>query len=150
MDHSRSSGKWERISGPSTLPKTPRTGFKRFNWLSTSGVPTSPACQISSQSRKLVINVSSRNPCVSESKPIRMNTSQTQREGEFVSGCHQCATVRRIESAVPAVGCDDEIGFGPHAMERPCALHGADDVVAALHDHPGDMTDARGVAQQLV
>ena len=49
-----------------------------------------------------------------------------------------------------AVWSDNEIGLGPRAVERPRALHGADDVVTALHDHPGDVADARGVAQQLV
>ena len=49
-----------------------------------------------------------------------------------------------------AVGSDDEFGFGPGAVEGPGAFHGADDVVAALHDHAGDVADARGVTQQVI
>ena len=45
-----------------------------------------------------------------------------------------------------AVGSDDEFGFGPGAVEGPGAFHGANDVVTALHDHSGDVADARGVA----
>src|ERR1035438_9398696 len=71
-------------------------------------------------------------------------------EGRSFRRRHQGATVRRIESAVAAVGSDDQIGFGPRSMERPRALHGADHVVTALHDHPGNVADTRGVAEQLV
>src|SRR5712692_7508379 len=70
--------------------------------------------------------------------------------GEPVRRRHQGPAVRRIESAVAAVGRDDEVGFGPRAEEPPRAFHGADNIVTALHDHPGDVADARGVAQQLV
>ena len=70
--------------------------------------------------------------------------------GEFVRRRDQGATVRRVESAVATVGGDDEVGFGPRTVKRPRAFHGADDVVTALHDYPGDAADARGIAQQLV
>ena len=49
-----------------------------------------------------------------------------------------------------AVGSDDEIGFGPGAMQVPGAFHGTDNVVAALDDHSGDMANALRVAQELV
>ena len=62
--------------------------------------------------------------------------------GEFVGRRDQGATVRRVESAVAAVWGDDEVGFGPLTVERPRAFHGADDVVTALHDDPGDAADA--------
>jgi hypothetical protein len=42
-----------------------------------------------------------------------------------------------VEGAVAAVGGDDEVGFGPLTVERPRAFHGANDVVTALHNHPG-------------
>jgi len=51
---------------------------------------------------------------------------------------------------VAAIGSHNQLGFGPGAVEGPGAFHGTDDVVAALHDHAGDLTDARGVAQELV
>ncbi len=69
---------------------------------------------------------------------------------EFVGRRDQGATVRRIESAVAAVGRDDEVGLGPRTVQRPRAFHGADDIVTALHDHPGNVANPRGVAEQLV
>src|SRR5580704_7488715 len=71
-------------------------------------------------------------------------------EGQFVRRRDEGAAVRWIESAVAAVGSDDQIGFGPLAVQRPGALHGTDEVVAALHDHRGNVANTRGVAQQLV
>ena len=69
---------------------------------------------------------------------------------ESVCRRDQGAAVRRIECAMAAVGRDDEVGLGPGTMQRPGALHRADDIVSALHDHPGNLADPRGVAQQLV
>ena len=62
--------------------------------------------------------------------------------GEFVGRSDQGAAVGRVESAVAAIGSDDEVGFRPRTVERPRAFHGADDVVTALHDDPGDVPDA--------
>ena len=70
--------------------------------------------------------------------------------GEFVGGGYQGAAVGRFEGAVAAVGSNHQVGFGPGAVERPGAFHGANNVVAALHDYAGDVADAGGVAQQLV
>src|ERR1700681_110216 len=69
---------------------------------------------------------------------------------EFVCRGDQGAAVRRVETAVAAIGSDDEVSFGPRTVERPGAFQRAHDVVAALHDHPGDVAYARGVPQQLV
>jgi hypothetical protein len=71
-------------------------------------------------------------------------------DGEFISGGDQGAAVGRFESAVAAVGSDDEFGFGPSAVECPGAFHGTNDIVAALHDYAGDVAYVGGVAQQLV
>lgn len=46
----RNSGKSYRMSCPSILPCTARSGAKERRWLTTSSEPMSPACQISSQS----------------------------------------------------------------------------------------------------
>jgi len=50
---------------------------------------------------------------------------------------------------VAAVGGDDQLGFVPGAVEGPGAFHGADDVVAALHDHAGDVAQAYNGRVQL-
>ena len=69
---------------------------------------------------------------------------------ELVRRGHQCAAIWGIERAMPAIGRHDQLGLRPGAMQRPRALHGTDHVVTALHNHTGDVADARGVRQQLV
>jgi hypothetical protein len=80
----------------------------------------------------------------------RTRLLDTESAGEFVRRRDQGAAVRWVESAVAAIGSDNEVGFGPRTVERPGAFQRADDVVTALHDHPGDMAYACGVPQQLV
>src|ERR1035438_2851175 len=81
-------------------------------------------------------------------RPFRGFT--TSGAGQPVRRRHERPAIGRFESTVSAVGSDYEIGFGPRTVERPRGLHGTNDVVTTLYDHPGDVTDARGVAQQLV
>ena len=69
---------------------------------------------------------------------------------KFIGGGNQGASVGGIKSAVATIWGDDEFGFGPGAMERPGAFHGADHVITALHDDAGNVADARSVAQELV
>ena len=61
---------------------------------------------------------------------------------ESVCRRDQGAAIRRIGSAVAAIGSDHEIGFGPRSIESPGAFHGADDVITALHDHAWDVAYA--------
>src|SRR5579863_3465537 len=51
---------------------------------------------------------------------------------------------------MPAIWSDNELSFGPSAMERPSAFHGTYHIVATLHNHSGDVSNPRSVAQQLV
>ena len=69
---------------------------------------------------------------------------------EFIGCCDEGAAVRRLEAAVTAIGSDDKFGFGPCTMKRPCAFHGTDDIVTALHDHCRNLADPRSIAQQLI
>src|SRR3984957_9654308 len=49
-----------------------------------------------------------------------------------------------------AIGGDDKVGFGPCAVECPRAFHGANNIVTALHNDPGDVLNPRGAAEQLI
>ena len=51
---------------------------------------------------------------------------------------------------MPGIGDHLKVGLGPHTMQVPCRLHRADDVVATLHDHAGNVPDPRHAAQQLI
>lgn len=72
-DQQRNSGWIDRISYPSMLPKTPVSGRKSASRSDNDRSPKSPACQISSHFSKCRNTASSRNPCVSEIRPIRFN-----------------------------------------------------------------------------
>src|SRR5580704_17495688 len=65
-------------------------------------------------------------------------SGERRQPGEFVRRGDQGTAVRRLQSAVAAVGSDDKVGFGPRPVERPSAFHGADDVVTALHNYTGN------------
>lgn len=62
----RNSGKSYRMSCPSMLPCTARSGAKERRWLTTSSEPMSPACQISSQSARYFSIFLSHSPWVSD------------------------------------------------------------------------------------
>ena len=66
MLNSRNSGKSYRMSCPSMLPCTARSGAKERRWLTMLSEPMSPACQISSQSVRYFSIFLSHTPCVSE------------------------------------------------------------------------------------
>ncbi len=55
----------------------------------------------------------------------------------------------RFERRVPCVRDDGELRLGPRAMQRPRALHRADDVVASLDDHRGDVANRIDVVEEL-
>src|SRR5215813_856257 len=48
------------------------------------------------------------------------------------------------------VGCDVEICLRPGPMQIPSARNGADDVVAPLHNYPGNMPNPVHVLEQVV
>ena len=49
-----------------------------------------------------------------------------------------------------AVRRDHQVGLRPCTVQSPGALHGTDHIVAALHDHGGDVANGTDVAQQLI
>ena len=51
---------------------------------------------------------------------------------------------------MPRFRADEEFGIRPRGVQVERALHRADHVVAAVHDHAGDVRHLRHVAQQLV
>ncbi len=58
--------------------------------------------------------------------------------------------VAGFEGGVAGIRYDAEVGFRPRAMQCPCGLHRAHDVVAALHDDGRDVPDTIDAAQELV
>ena len=66
----RNSGKSYRISCPSMLPCTARSGAWARRWLITSSEPMSPACHISSQLVRYFSIFLSYQACVSDSNTI--------------------------------------------------------------------------------
>mmetsp|Transcript_116031 Transcript_116031/g.323179 ORF Transcript_116031/g.323179 Transcript_116031/m.323179 type:complete len:214 (+) Transcript_116031:260-901(+) len=69
---------------------------------------------------------------------------------EPVAGLHELAQGAGLEARVPCVRDDLQLGLGEDPVEIPGAAGRADDVVAALHDDGGDVSDAVHVPQQLV
>jgi len=54
-----------------------------------------------------------------------------------------------LGSTMPGITNNTEVGFWPRAVQVPGAAHGAGHVVAALHNHRGDVADTVEVPQEL-
>src|ERR1041385_338320 len=51
---------------------------------------------------------------------------------------------------MPRVGREMQVSLRPRAMQVPRARHGTDHIVAALHDHTGDMPNLSDVFDEIV
>src|ERR1035438_9691341 len=105
----------------------------------------------------------SRRPRLSLGTPNGMTTTR----GLDIDGGRTLAPARRAASAQPIGRPDEraqiawlargmarvrrhaEVGLGPGPVERPRRLHGADDIVAALHDHRRHVPYRRHVPEQV-
>src|SRR5262249_1865307 len=90
----------------------------------------------------------SRRPSAARRRRRPMSTSTSSRETS--RGFDELVHDARLERGVARVRHDAKVRLGPGAMQIPRALDRADHVVAALHDHGGDVANARDLVDELI